>query len=234
MWLVLIFVFGYAYGSVFNMMGNLAKSNQVVNNLIASNGGRTVILNFLVLLTMLFGVIGAVPGIMTLNHLVSDEKRGYLESVHAKPISRGRLFGVYVGFGWVLSVLVLAAGIFGIYIGSRLNMAQPLAWRFFWQTFMAMTIPVTVMVFAQALLVGAAPQLKNLIWLFAYLAFFYGYFGSMLKLPRWLGHLTPYGWLPKVPVANMNWTTGIVLLGLAVVFLIIGAWSYRQRDLEIG
>jgi len=233
-WIGLIFVFGYAYGSVFNMMGDLAKNNQVVSHLIAGNGGQTVILNFLVLLLVLFGVIGAVPGIMIINHLVSDEKHGYLESLHAKPVARTQLFGVYVGLGWLLSLLVLAAGILGIYVGARMNMPHPLAFKLFWQAFVAMIVPVTVMVAGQSLLVGSLPQLKNFIWVFAYLAFFYGYFGNMLKLPHWLGHFTPYGWLPKVPVANMDWVTGSTLLGLAVIFLLVGAVAYRHRDLVIG
>lgn len=231
-WLVMIFVFGYAYGSAFQMMGNLAHSNQVVSALISTNGGRTIVMNFMVLLSVLFGILGAVPGIMILNHLVTDEKKGYLESLHAKPVGRTRLFLIYALFGWLLSVLVLGAGVLGMAVGSRISMTTPLEAAVFWRTFTAMIAPISVMMFAQAMIVGAIPKFKNLIWLFAYLAFFYGYFGNMLKLPHWLGKLTPYGWLPKVPVAHMDWTTGTIMLFIADILLLAGAWTYCQRDLE--
>ncbi|KRM71965.1 ABC transporter permease [Lacticaseibacillus brantae] len=233
-WLVMIFVFGYAYGSAFNLMDNLAQTNQVVSNVIAGNGGHTVVMNFLVILTMLFGILSAVPGIMVMNHLFSDEKKGYLESLHAKPVGRLRLFSGYAAFGWVLSVAVLAAGLLGMYVGGLVNMTHPLALSVFGRAFLGMVAPMTVMVLGQGLIIGALPKLRNLIWLLAYLAFFDGYFGHLLKLPTWLGKLTPYGWMPKVPVAAVDWTTSLWLLSLAVILILFGMSWYRRRDLEIG
>jgi len=57
------------------------------------------------------------------------------------------------------------------------------------------------------------------------------YLGELLGLPKWALKLTPYGWINKVPLHNVQWNMTWEFLVLALVLFIIGFIFYRRRDM---
>ncbi|WP_153733385.1 hypothetical protein [Sporosarcina obsidiansis] len=52
----------------------------------------------------------------------------------------------------------------------------------------------------------------------------------MFQLPSWMEKLTPYGYVSKLPIGEMNWLSAGGLIVVTTVLLIIGLHYYRNRD----
>ncbi len=93
-------------------------------------------------------------------------------------------------------------------------------------------LPATfVMIGLAVLFIGFMPQIATFIWLYLYYSFFVVYLGKLLKVPDYLTHLTPYGWVPRLPVEKMDSMPLIVSSVIALVLIIAGMISYRKRDI---
>jgi len=57
------------------------------------------------------------------------------------------------------------------------------------------------------------------------------YLGSLIKLPTWAKKVTPLGFVNKVPLKAIDWSTSWWLLGITVLILVIASIGYRRRDL---
>lgn len=239
-WIVGMFAFGAMYGSVFNTIGDILKNNSTVQQLMGSaavnDANHTIILNFMSLLVIIFAVLGSIPAVQIMNRLKGDEGRGLLEVVYAKPVSRVKQYFTYQLTGMVAGVCVFLAGIAGVVLMGN-SMIEAGAERItgveFWQTFLGQLPAVLMIVAVAAVLVGWLPRLTSLPWLLLAYGFMSLYMGNLLKLPKWAKQITPYGWVPKVPVKDVDWTTFWWMIALAGVLMTIGAIGYRRRDLDM-
>lgn len=64
------------------------------------------------------------------------------------------------------------------------------------------------------------------------LALALGWIGPVLNLPQWALYLSPFGQLPKLPGAAMDWTPVLVLTGVAAALVAAGLTALRRRDLS--
>ena len=55
-----------------------------------------------------------------------------------------------------------------------------------------------------------------------------------LDWPAWVQHLSPFAWVPTVPVEA--WTAGsaVGLLAVVAALLLVGFTAFRRRDLVTG
>jgi ABC-2 type transport system permease protein len=58
------------------------------------------------------------------------------------------------------------------------------------------------------------------------------YFAPMLQFPEWVKKLTPFGYIPNLPVEEINYLRLGLLCAIAVVLTVIGFFAYRKRDLQ--
>ena len=73
----------------------------------------------------------------------------------------------------------------------------------------------------------------NLIWGyfgFSFLATFIGRIPGII--PDLLRNLTPYTFIPVLPVDEINWVTLTVLIGIAAALMAAACVVYRQRDIS--
>ena len=80
-------------------------------------------------------------------------------------------------------------------------------------------------------LIGYYPQASGFIWLYLGYSFFSLYLGELLKIPEWMKKLTPFGYIPKLPIDNVNYLTLSLMTIISLTFIIIGFIGYNKRDI---
>lgn len=240
-WIVGIIIFGIAYGTVFNTIGDILKTNptmqQVFGTAMVHEANHKVLLSFTSLLAIVMAAVAVIPGMQLILKLHSDETRGWLEALYARPLSRTRLLFSYVGTAFVTSTLAYVGGLAGIVVmgdASLKHVQDGISAGEFWQGVWAQLPEIWVFLALSVLLVGCWPRLKALSWFYLAIGFISVYMGSLLKLPDWVKSLAPSGWMPRVPQHDVNWTTFSWMVALAIVLVIVGWIGYRRRDLHMS
>lgn len=237
-WFLGIMILGATYGSIFNTVGDIIKTNPMMKQLLSTSAINTanllIIKEFIAVLLIVFAALALIPGISLVNYLKSGESKGYLEIIHATQTSRFKLFFSIVGLATITSVAVLFAGIYGLSAGGNAVMNKPIAMSVFMRGFYGYLSPMLVMLSISIFLIGWLPKLSVLNYGYLVLAFMIQYFGKLLKLPDWTDKLTPFGFINHVPVKNFDVATFWWQIGIAVILVIIGYLGYRRRDLIIN
>jgi len=181
--------------------------------------------------------LATIPGMQLIYKLYSDETNGWLESLYARPLSRTRLFFSYLCTGLLSSIVAFGVAVSSLILVGNATLSHPKdgLTRFeFWQAIWGQLPAILVFLGIATALIGWWPRLRTLNWLYLGIGFITIYMGGMLKLPKWLQHLAPLGWMNKVPSHNVEWSNFSWMIVLSIIFIFIGWWGYRQRDLHMS
>lgn len=237
-WLIGLFILGAAYGSIFGTVGDLVNSNPMMAKLLGNSAvnaaNRAVVLSLSSTLTVIFAVVATVPAVALILRLNSDERRGYLELLHAAPVARLHLFLSYVGQALVTGTLALALGVLGMGIAGNATMTSTISLARFMRGFVGYWPVLLVVCGAAALLAGLLPRLQAVIWVVPIYGVLSMFLGPMLDFPEWAQRLTPYGWVNAVPQHAVAWDTFSWMTALGLVLLVAAAICYQRRDLTVN
>lgn len=234
-WVIGLVVLGISYGSIFGTVGDIMKTNPLMGKLMGATAvdaaNRLVVLKFAALLMVVFAVLVTVPSVQTLLRINGDERKGWLEQIHAKAISRGHIFGSYVAVSLLIGTLSMFAAVFGLWLANNSVMTNPLSFERLFRGFIGYLPAIYVTLGISVLIIGWLPRLQTIIWAIPVYGLISLYFGNLLNLPNWAEKLTPYGWINQVPVSNVNWTQFGLLMALSIILIVIGFLGYQRRDL---
>ncbi|WP_338209557.1 ABC transporter permease [Lactiplantibacillus paraxiangfangensis] len=234
-WTIGNFDLGVAYGSVFNTIGDLAKSNPMIKQLLGAtalaSANRLIVKNFIAILAVVMVIVALIAAVQLMLKLVSDENKGYLHQISATATSRWHVWASYTGWAMLTSIVVLFAGLGGMYLMGAADMKDPISWLTYWHVFLAYVPAMLVMIAFASLLTGWLSKWRYLAWAWVAYAFFSLYLGNLIDLPKWAKHLTPLGFVNKVPLKAVVWSTNWWCLALTVLILVVAAIGYRRRDL---
>lgn len=234
-WVIGSAVLGAAYGSIFNTIGDLAKSNPMIKQLLGTSAlvaaNRLIVKQFIAVLAIVLVVVALIPAIQIMLKLVSDEQKGILHQLYATATSRWHVWASYTGVAVVTAGIVLLAGVGGMYAAGHAVMTTPVVWTTYRQVWLAYLPAMLVMVAAASVLVGWVPKWRYLAWGWTFYGFLSLYLGRLIDLPKWARQLTPLGFVNQVPVHALDWSTNWWCLGLTVLLLGLASWGYRRRDL---
>lgn len=235
-WVIGLLILGFTYGSIFNTIGDILKTNPAMKQLVGASeinkANVMIIKQFVALLMIIFGVLALFPGMQIINYLKSGENKGYLELIHSKPVSRNYLFTSVLILGALTSIAALFAGMWGLQLGGASVMKHPIELSVFLKGFYAYIPPVLIMLAIAAFIVGWLPKITSVSYLYAGFALFVEYFGKLIDLPKWVSKLTPFGYITKVPVHKMDIETFWWQLAIAAILIILGYIGYHIRDLN--
>ena len=109
-------------------------------------------------------------------------------------------------------------------------MEEGLAFTMVFGGAMAYIPAMLVMVGVAVLFIGCWPRLTGFVWLYLGFSFFVVYLGGILQFPEWTSNLSPFGYIPQLPIDDMSYGAVLVLTAISAVLLLIGFVGYRKRD----
>ncbi|WP_010623135.1 ABC transporter permease [Paucilactobacillus suebicus] len=234
-WFASLFVLGAMYGSIFGTIGNLMKTNPTIAQLLSSgavsSANRAIVMSFANKLSLVFAVVATIPILITIFRINGDERKGYLEMMHAKPISRGKMFFSYSIHAMVVGTGTLFLAVLGMAVVGNASMKSPVLVSRFLRSFIAFWPAILIAGGVAALLVALWPRIQTVAWIVPVYGIFSLYFGPLVKLPKSLQQVSPYGWINNVPTKQIQWDTFWWMTLLGMVLFIIGYLVYRHRDL---
>ncbi|MCL2484224.1 MAG: ABC transporter permease, partial [Firmicutes bacterium] len=141
----------------------------------------------------------------------------------------------HIGYALIQSFVMLFVVMFGLWVTSYSVMDEPIAFGEMFSAFMVYLPASFVFIGLTALLIGLIPKRAAVI-MYSYfgLTFTLMYFGPMADLPKEMTYITPFGFVPQIPIDTVNpWA--IVSLLLVSAALIAGSFFlYRRRSLRFA
>lgn len=131
----------------------------------------------------------------------------------------------------ITSIVMLLFNAVGLWSAASAVMDDPIAFGTYFTASIVYLPALWVMTGLALLLVGFAPRFTSLSWLYLVYSFVVVYLGGLLKFPEWLTKITPFGYVPNVPIEEMSTLPLISLTIIAIELISIGFVSYRKRDL---
>lgn len=227
-----LLLLGAMYGSV---LGNAEGfvDVEVLSEALEELGGSSLAENFASMVMIPLSVVAAVYAVMATGRARSEETSGRAEPLLATGLSRTRWLGSHLTIALAGSTAAMAAAglSFGL-TGAASTGDAALAWKIAGGA-LAYAPALWVTVGAATVLFGWLPRATVAAWALPAGAFVIGYLGVLLDFPRWVMNLNPFGHVPRLPAAELEWTPLLLLTGLAVLLTALGLAGFRRRDLEL-
>jgi len=174
-------------------------------------------------------LLSSIPVINTINRLRAEEKRGRLEQVYSKSVSRVSMYASYAVIAIVESAVFTFLGMYGLYIVSDKSVLPDFG------TIMGAAFvhlpAILVTGGAAALLVGALPKFTAFIWALYGYSFLMFYFGRLFDIPEWVKRIAPSGNVPQYPIEEFSLSSVIIPAAIAAMLFAAGLGFYGKRDI---
>lgn len=231
-WAIGMFVIGAAYGSVMGDMEAFFAGNEMFEQMLAGSDGLSLTDQFIPMLVIVMSILAAVPPVMAMNKLRSEEKKDRIEYILAHAVSQYRLFGGYLFLAVVNAALMVFMAMFGFWIAADAVMDDGMSLTMMLEAGFSYFPAILFFVGINALLTGFFPKWTSFVWLYLLYTFFVLYLGQLMDFPEWTGKLSPFGYVSQVPVEDAALTPLLITLILAAVLMAIGAVAFRRRDIR--
>ena len=230
---------GFAFLLLGLVVGNIASnvdgfvSSDGAKELVEKLGGVTGITDAFLSSEMgVLGLLASAFGIQAALRLRSEETALRAEPLLATGITRYQWLASHVLMALVgTGVLMLVGGLgSGISSGASLgNMGHQLP-RMLGAA--AGQLPAIWLVTALVvILFGLAPKLITGAWVLFGAFLLIGQFGPIFDLPPGLMDISPYAHTSRLPGGDVSATPVIILAAIAAALLVVGATSFRRRDI---
>ncbi|GEN56296.1 ABC transporter permease [Halolactibacillus alkaliphilus] len=229
-WAVAMLLIGLSYGSVLGDLELFLTENEIIQQIIGSANDVSLTEQFIAIILKVMAIISTIPMLMVFHRLKSEEAKGRLDHLLARPISRVRVYSWYVIISLISSIVLLSLGIFslagaGVYVlDTSID---------FWTLVQANLVylpAMWVVLSIMAVLYGLIGKLESLAWLYLLFSFMTIYLGDLLEFPDWLMAVSPFYWVPELPVEVFNVWPLITLTVIAGGLITLGSLGFIVRD----
>jgi len=233
-WIIGIFILGASYASILGDIDNFVNNSDFYSRVVGSNPNYTTAQMFVSMVTSMISLFALVPVLMSVLKLRGEEKEGRSEHVLSRVVSRVKYLSCYTILGFITSILVQCATAVGIYSVSAAALPDPgdLTLGYLLKANFVYLPAIWVMIGMTILLIGLLPKATLVIWGYFGFTFFATFIGRIPDiLPGWFSKITPFGYVPQLPVDEINYTALAVLTVIAVGLTAAGFVFYRRRDM---
>ncbi|MET3684080.1 ABC-2 type transport system permease protein [Alkalibacillus flavidus] len=230
-WAVGLFIFGATYGSVLGETGTYVAEIELMKEMlnIEQLSGQALIEEFVSMLAVIITIFATVPVVLSMYRLTKEEKLDRLEPVIATATSKQKLMITHVAVAVIFSIIVVSAAGIGMGILGQMSV-DGLQFSAVFETLIAYLPAIWVMLSLAALCVGLG-KWQWMTWVYLGYAFVVVYLGGALEFPEWMNHISPFEWVPRLPVETFTLVEVISLISVAIVVTSIAVILYRRRDL---
>lgn len=234
-WILGMYALGAAYGSILGTIDIFVQNSEFYSMVIGARPGYSTAQMFVAMVSSMMALCAVFPVLTMMLRLRTEEKNSCFQNVLSAAISKYHYFASYLGIAILSAFLMEMAVAFGIYSSALAVLDDPgvLPLGHLLLSNLVYVPALLVMLGLCALLIAVAPRRVNLIWGyfgFSFLATFIGRIPGII--PDLLRNLTPYTFIPVLPVDEINWVTLTVLIGIAAALMAAACVVYRQRDIS--
>ena len=259
-WLIGMFTLGAAYGTVTGEIDQFMASNELWQGLMigpvglqnlneagmtpeqileliresVSKLGYTLTELYMSTITNIMGVFTLVPLFLFIMRAKSEEKDIRSELILATPVCRYKYlagFAIIAFSSAVLIQLIMAIGLYSVAMSVITN-PDELSFRFLLEANLLYVPAQWVMLGLAVLLIGLVPKATGVMWGYFTFTLFFMFFGRMNIFPEWLQKFTPFGFVPQLPMDEINYLSLGLLLAAAAVLTAAGFFFYGKRDIN--
>jgi len=232
-WTIGFFIFGAIYGSLFGRMDEFLNANETLKAIfiVGSAGKFTLQEQFMSTIFIIMSVIVVCFAVTGLSKTISEEKKGRQEQLYATVLSRTKVYWTHVCLSIFMGFIGLLASGIGLFLAQASSMNTPIALDIVMKSAMIGMVGIIFILAVLAVLVGILPRMSSVIWVYIGFVFFDVYVGTLIDLPKWVGKLNIFGYIPRIPIEHMNWSNVSVILGISFVLLVVGYFGYLKRDM---
>lgn len=229
-WSAGVFLFGLAYGSIGDQVGDLVGGSGTTRELVAGTGDDLVRGFYATALGML-ALLVAGSAIASSLRPHGEETQGRVEALLATGLSRTSWLGAHVGLTVAGAAAATVLGGLGLGVGYALATGDADAIGRYAAASAAYLPGVLVLAGLALLIAGALPHRTVVAWAALAVCVVVLFFGPLLGLPGWLQGLSPFDHLARVPAEGFRAAPYALEALLAVALFAAGLAAYRRRDL---
>ncbi|MFC4560045.1 ABC transporter permease [Virgibacillus kekensis] len=233
-WVVGLYVLGASYGSIFGDLESFFGGNEMYEKMLVQAEGASVVEQFIPTLMTVIALIATVPPLMAMNKLHGEEKKGRLDHLLGRAVSREKLLGSYLVLSIINGFVMISISAVGLWSAGASVMDDGLDFGVVYKAALVFYPAMLVMIGITVLLIGFVPKLVKLIWLYLVYAFFVLYLGNLFQFSEWVGKISPFGYVPKAPLEDVTFMPLFLLSLVAMGLMVIGFVGFRKRDIESG
>lgn len=230
-WGIAIFALGAVFGAVMGDMELYFKNHEFIQMMLAQMGNFSITEQFISMLISIMSLISLIPVIMTILKLKSEENHSRTEHFYSRSISRNTVLGSITLMAVIESIFYLLLLVLGLWLGAMTMMEEPVSFSTVLQSALVYLPAIWFMIGITILLVGVAPKLTSIIWLYYAFCYIVAYVGGMLNFPNWLLNLSVFESIPKLPGEEINLISLIMIMTMSCAILLVGFYGYKKRDI---
>jgi len=259
-WLIGMFTLAAAYGTVVGTVEQFMASNELWQGLMigptgiemmtglgfspeqilevikaaVAEQGYTLTELYMSTITNIMGVVTLVPLFIFMLRAKAEEKDYRTELILSTPVCRFKYLAGYAFIAYASAIVmqvILALGLYAMGI-SVLEDPTELSLSFLMAANLVYIPAQWVMLGVAVLLLGLLPKATGIVWGYFTLSLFLMFFGRMNIFPEWSQYLTPFGFLPQLPIDDINYLTLAILVIIGAALTAAGFIFYRRRDIN--
>ena len=259
-WLLTMFAFAGSYGTVLGEVDGFIAGNEMYQQLMlgpagvefaaeaglssdeivdmlraaVSAQGFTLPELFASTINNIMAIFSLVPLLLFVLKVKSEEKDIRAELVLSTRVGRHQYMGGYALIAFVMAALLPLVLAFGMYSVGQSMMANPedLTLGFLLQGNLLYVPAQWFMIGLAIFLIGLLPKATGAIWGYFGFSFLLMFFGRMEIFPAWTERLSPFGWIPLLPIDEVTLLPLAILTLLAAGLTVAGFVLYRNRDIN--
>ena len=203
-WAIGMYILGASYGSVLGDLDAFFTGNDMLENLLTPVQGFSLTEQFITMLMSIMAMFCTIPALMAMLKLIGEEKKNRTEHLLSRAVSRTRLMGSSFIVSIAISFVMLSCTVLGLWSAATATMENGIAFGTLYSAAMVYLPAMWIMTAVAVLLIGFAPRLTGFVWMYLLYSFIVVYLGGLFQFPEWLGKLSPFGHIPKLPVEDMD------------------------------
>lgn len=231
-WLLGMLVLGASYGSVLGELEGFIESSEILKLMLPEAEGFNMTERFITTLISILTIIAIIPSLIFVLRLKSEERKNRTEQIYARAVSRNQVLGSYSLIAMIAGLLMQLSSILGLWSASILVMDDAMSLADLMKAGLVHLPAIWIFLSLAILFIGLAPRLSSLTWLYLGFTFFIVYLGDMLQLPEWMGKLTPFAYIPQLPIEELRIINLVILTGLGILLTGLGFIGYNNRNIE--
>ena len=236
-WFLGVFAIAASYGSILGSedFNNFVATNEFYGQIIGSSPDYSTEELFVSMISFIMAFIAVVPVLLAALKLRGEEKDGRAEHILSRSVSRTKFLCGYITLAYISSVLMQFGTAIGVYSSSAAVLANNpdinVTLGFLMKANLVYLPAMWIMIGITVLLIGFFPKATGAIWGYYGFAFFLIFMGRLPDLmPEWLLVISPFTFVPELPVEEINFATLAIMSIIALALTIAGFIGYRRRD----